>query len=300
MLYNIDTQDSKSYNCITCFEECYSLILKWLNKSNVILFCKSYFPHSYIQNELFVGGYDYISYDEIGRIHHIGNKMGYLKFKQYESDFWCMKRLFVEESQMPFIVKICPEKCRVFDDSKNYVENHLVLLYGIEKGMVFFYDTLIEKKIVISEIEFSKCYDHSFYYMFLGDGDDFEKKSKLMYEEHIKSVQMKCNDYSTVSDGDGIDRIGSILCIRDAFKITGILTERLIKYIKKMNLYETNCEEIVNVLSDRKKVSNKGFMLAEYSRQRGVRLSQKCQDMYSQLCLLDTSIMDIIFPNYIL
>lgn len=294
MVFNINLDNSKSYHCITCFELCYSFVLNYLGKSNVPLFYRAYYPHEYILNRLRKSDGDYISFDEIGRIHHFGHDLNYMRFKIHQTDYAQMKSLLSSEEKLPFIVRISPNKCPIFDSEKEYVENHLVLLLGIEGEKIYCYDALLDRRFELSESEFENCYDNSFYQLYIPDDARYEidKESIYAYFEHLKNIRR------AKPDKDDTDSIVSpekeLMYYRDAYKITGVLTERMIEYIKYYDLHKDIQDELLGILAKRKKIANKGFVIIEYLKQRKQGLSAQCEKIFEELCQTDEQLSSLL------
>jgi len=240
---------------------------------------------------------DYISFDAIGRIHHFGHDLNYMRFRIHKTDYAETKSLFCSEEKLPFIVRISPNKCPIFDSEKEYVENHLVLLLGMEGEKVYCYDALLDRRFELSESEFEYCYDNCFYQLYIPDDarSEIDEESVNAYFEHIRNISQ------TNPQKDDTDRIISpekeLMYYRDSYKITGVLTERMIEYIKHYDLHKDIQDELLSILVKRKKIANKGFVIIEYLKQRKQGLSAQCDKIFKELCQTDELLSSMLIKD---
>lgn len=301
-MHFVDLKEINKIQGVTCFEYCYCLALRCDNRKCEILYYKSMYSYKSILSGMIANKQNYLTYDDVGRIHHLGNNLNYLKFKHINCDYKELIKLFSDYHKFPIIAKVLPEKVKIYAEKNPYfqmVNNHLILLYDIrDNNIIRYYDPMLRKEIEVLIDEFIECYDKSIYFLYDSimykekDIGYFIEESKNEFKKHIIDV---LNDSSNYDINEllkcAADSEEMLLTIRDSIGVTRVLTNRAIEYFNYMKQYfkQFNSDTIIELLNERLRILNKEYIVIEYHRKKKMSIVGE-YDMFNKVDQIDNNI----------
>lgn len=266
-MFTINYENQKKAHAITCLEYCYCAMMDYYKLSLPILYCNSLFTFSEIYNELVKGNFTYITYDDIGRLHHIGRTLGIIE--------WTTKQVKLVDAEMqnrnndlPLIVNVEPSRIAYLRQKNAYlnsVSNHLVMMLDSNYEKVHIYDPTMKTELSVPRNEFESAYGGQSYF--------FAKPRIINLSKNVdgcwaifnarlhRFVDINMNLLNTVSF-----LLDEYVPLRDACGIAKVLTSRLIEFIEYFRPCHLIDDAFLNVLKRRLLLLKQLFGYTEYCR----------------------------------
>ena len=274
-MYSADLTEIQKAKAITCLECCYALNMNIGGLDIELLYCRSIHTFKKILFNLVANKQNYISYDGIGRIHHIGRDLKLINWFASEGNFDDIEKLWTK-CKLPIAIKIIPQKNEMFLKKSKYldnVENHLVAVLDINNDIITFLEPILYEIITMKKSDFQRCYDNCYYYFErVENGDNVEclkDRSLKAFQEHIATIEV---EYRGLPDDTvilkKINTFKDYTHIRDACSIFKVIGERSINYFKYMEslISEEWINNMRKLIFEQMSISNRLRMTAEYYR----------------------------------
>ncbi|WP_151736040.1 hypothetical protein [Paenibacillus tengchongensis] len=284
-MFKIDIPESHN---ITCFEYCYCAVLRYLGLNEEILYYSSFFSLNTVLDGMLKNNQNYLTYDSVGRLHHIGNDMDLVNFYMETGSFSLLEKNYSSHS-LPLVVKIEPKRISLLSTASylSEVDNHLVLLTDINTNVTFI-DFISKKEFTLTRKKFEAGYDNTMYIMTLPDTvkteTDYLLKSVARFWEHIKTVISEDNVISAleVIQQDPLDDL-MLTSTRDAVGICRVLSKRSLKYLNYLNnIYpELDWAELSDLQKQRLKMLDQVYLFIEYYKYKRKKMDEVIRNLTS-------------------
>lgn len=276
-MYDEELHRIKAAKTITCFEGCFAFNMAIEKLDVELVYSRSIQFFRKILNDIIKFDYNYISYDDIGRMHHIGRELGLLDWDIYSGDYEMLKDIW-KKNFFPPIAKINPEKSSLLHERNQHffdVDNHLISVIEMDDDNITFLEPLLQNTICIPKKEFKKCYDYTLY-IFKKQIDESEK-SKLKFRSYRDFVKhMKLLKCELLPQSDYLKQCCKgthyYTQIRDACSVFNIAGQRAVEYFQFMDdiFKGANVKALKEIIEEEVQLVNKLRTLVEYCRLKKV------------------------------
>lgn len=288
-MLNNNTICNRRFWAITCFEYCYLLNLESNNQPVEMLYFSSFFSLGYLCKEMIATKKFMQNYDDIGRLQHVGNRIGYLRFREKNMDFEQMVDYCREVAEFPLVVKIIPKAFDFYNVNNTYLKmnnNHLVLLKSITDKKVVFYDTFLKREVIVSVETFRCGYDNRFYHIYDTRNDNetlqfFVNRCLGEWKLHVEMCIVNDGSFLEKQICMLLEDADNAIYIREAILLSKILNNRAIAFISFIDKYlvEVDLNGLIDLLQDKLTLLNKLYFKFEYHRRKKVYLNELCNIM---------------------
>lgn len=298
---DISNKNLNRIHAITCLEYCYCIIINYFKLDYRYLYFSSFVPTAEILNKIIKTNENYITFDGVGRLHHIGNKLNLLNFSIKEVDLKDLYNyLSKKNNNLPIVAKIEPRNSDEYievNGDYSTINNHLVLLIEWSNDTVIYFNPITRELKVVKENIFMKIYDGVIYEFFRSSHNIDINSLSLngFYGEILNLINNRINMYDYKEIQLILQNKKMLFNIRETAGISKVLSRRLKDYI---NLYSGLLDESTllnfNTLLDEKiKSLEKVYTLAEYCRAKD-RYIDSIGSIFNNIMKIDESIINLM------
>ncbi|MEK3864601.1 hypothetical protein MHH60_14095 [Paenibacillus sp. FSL H7-0716] len=296
-MFEIKASDLKKINGITCLEFCYGLILLYLDIPTYYLYYKSFYSVHFILSDLIKKGQSFISYDDVGRMHEIGDKLNILKLEYCERTVDEIEHMYNSLSiEIPIVVKIYSNSLSIYDSVEVPLGNHFVLLTQLTHVKVKFIDTFLEQEVVITREQFETCYSGKVFFMkMLYRPTEEQMNLNNLLKKFISDLddQQVSFDYSSfLQECDELKNENQALNLRDAIGISRILLRRALDFFANQQTIHDPIiyRSLIPKLEVKLTLLNQVFLKIDYYRVKQNWRFKNLTDQLNQIMSLDIEI----------